>query len=299
MDFYFAFPEITGTETDMLDVGALDAIARAAEQAGFHGISLTEHPIPGARWLANGGHQTLDPFVGLGFVAAATTRLRLLTHVSVGPYRNPFLLAKAAASVDKLSNGRMILGLGVGYHKTEYHALGVEFDERNALFDEALDTLPLHWSGEPFSFTGRHFDARNVQARPIPVQDPIPVWIGGNSRLSRRRAAQRAQGWMPMPGGPELTATARTVQIPDADALAPMIAQVQADAAAAGRGAIEIQWIYQDPSVQDPGSDAERHRDAFGRLEAIGVTALGVTVKSTDAATTLEFLATFGATYLS
>jgi hypothetical protein len=82
----------------MLELGALDEVAAAAEKAGFDAISLTEHPIPGAAWLESGGHQSLDPFVALGFAAAATTRLRLMTNLVVARYRNPFLLAKAAAT---------------------------------------------------------------------------------------------------------------------------------------------------------------------------------------------------------
>jgi probable F420-dependent oxidoreductase len=300
MEFFFAYPEVTGTDDDMLDAGPLGEVAAAAERAGFHGMSLTEHPLPGARWLASGGHQTLDPFVGLAFAAAVTTRLRLLTHLSVAPYRNPGLLAKAAATVDKLSGGRMVLGLGVGYHKAEFFALGVDFEERNPLFDEVLDVLPLHWSGEPFSYHGLHFDARDVVARPRPVQDPIPVWIGGNSRLSRRRAAERAQGWMPMPGGPELTTTTRTPQIADDATLAAMIAEVQRDAAAAGRGPIDISWTYRDQALRtDPTADADRHREAFASYEKMGVTSLVVSVRSRDTRTTLDFLEAFGATYLS
>ena len=80
----------------------------------------------------------------------------------MAPYRNPFLLAKAAATLDRLSGGRFILGVGTGYHKAEFFALGVDFDERNDLFDEMLDVLPLAWTGEPFSYHGRHFDARDV-----------------------------------------------------------------------------------------------------------------------------------------
>ncbi|MGY2010280.1 TIGR03619 family F420-dependent LLM class oxidoreductase [Nocardia gipuzkoensis] len=184
-------------------------MAVAAERHGFDGFSLSEHPAPGARWLGAGGHQTLDPFVALAFAAAATERLRLITYLTVAPYRNPMLLAKSAAILDKLSGGRMILGLGAGYQKSEFHALGVDFDERNALVDEALAVLPLHWSGEPFSYTGRHFGARDVVARPRPVQRPIPIWVDGNSRLSRRRVTEHAQGWIPMTGGAELSATAR------------------------------------------------------------------------------------------
>jgi probable F420-dependent oxidoreductase len=218
--FLFHYPETNGADADMLDAGPLHEVAAAAERCGFAGFSLTEHPVPGSRWLDSGGHQTLDPFVGLGHVAAATTELRLLTHLSVAPYRNPFLLAKAAATVDKLSGGRFTLGLGTGYLKTEFRALGVDLEERNALFDETLDVLPLHWGGDEFSYEGRHFDARHVIGRPRPVQDPIPIWIGGNSKLSRRRVAERAQGWMPMGGPPELSATARTPSLGTLDDLA-------------------------------------------------------------------------------
>lgn len=298
MQFHFAYPEMNGADIDMLDAGALDVVAAATERAGFAGLSLTEHPAPGARWLNNGGHQTLDPFVGLGYAAAATTRLRLLTHLSVAPYRNPLLLAKATATVDKLSGGRIVLGIGVGYHKAEFFALGVDFEERNALFDEVLDVLPLHWRGEPFTYQGLHFDAREIIARPRPVQDPIPIWIGGNARVSRQRAARRAQGWMPMPGGPELSATARTVQIPDLGVLAKMIEDVQGDARAAGRDPIEIQWTYPDRTIHQPDVDADRHREAFAELERIGVTSVVVSSKTTTERATLEFLEAFGSTYL-
>src|ERR1700731_1355197 len=249
----------------MLDVGPLRDVAVAAEQAGFYGIALTEHPVPGARWLENGGHQSLDPLVALGYVAGATTSLRLLTNLVVAPYRNPFLLAKAAATVDKLSGGRLTLGLGAGYQKSEFYALGIDFEERNALFDEVLDALPLHWSGEPFSFEGRHFNAGGLIARPRPVQSPSPIWIGGNSKLSRRRAASKAQGWMPMMGGAQLVATARTVAIESLAQLAGMITGVKAAVAEAGRtDRLDFLSSYQGVSAATPGAEAERHGEAFG-----------------------------------
>lgn len=300
MRFIFQFPETTGTETDMLDVGPLRDVAIAAERAGFYGIALTEHPVPGARWLENGGHQSLDPLVALGYVAGATTTLRLLTNLVVAPYRNPFLLAKAAATVDKLSGGRLILGLGAGYQKSEFYALGIDFEERNALFDEVLDALPLHWSGEPFTFEGRHFNARDVIARPRPVQDPIPIWIGGNSRLSRRRVVSKAQGWMPMMGGPQLVKTARTVAIESLAQLAEMIAEVRDAAAEAGRtDALDFLSSYQDWSIRAPGHDADRHREALAEIEKAGVTHLIVSAPSRTPAETREFIEAFGATYLS
>lgn len=300
MRFIFQFPETAGTETDMLDVGPLRDVAVAAERAGFTGIALTEHPVPGARWLASGGHQSLDPLVALGYVAGATTTLRLLTNLVVAPYRNPFLLAKAAATVDKLSGGRLVLGLGAGYQKSEFYALGVDFEERNALFDEVLDALPLHWKGEPFSFEGRHFNARDVIARPRPVQDPIPIWIGGNSKLSRRRVVGKAQGWMPMMGGAQLVKTARTVAIESLAQLAQMITEVKKDAAGAGRtDSLDFLSSYQDWTIKSPAAEAGRHAAAFAEIERAGVTHLIISVPSRAPAQTLEFVEAFGATYLS
>ncbi len=142
MHFIYHYPETNGTERDMLDAGGLRQVASAAEKAGFHGFCLSEHPAPSAGWLASGGHQSLDPFVALGFVVAVTTRLRLHTNLSVAPYRNPFLLAKAAATVDKVSDGRIVLGLGTGYMRSEFFALGVDIEERNTLFGHRVARHP-------------------------------------------------------------------------------------------------------------------------------------------------------------
>lgn len=298
--FVFHYPETAGVDADMLDPGPLDEVAVAAERAGFTGLSLTEHPVPSARWLSSGGHQSLDPLVGLGFVAAATERLKLVTNLVVAPYRNPFLLAKAAATVDKLSGGRLILGLGAGYQKSEFFALGVDFDERNALFDEALEALPRHWSGDPFSQKGSHFDAREVIARPRPVQNPIPIWIGGNSKLSRRRVARCAQGWMPMLGGAQLSTTARTPAIESLDQLAGMIKGVREDAEANGRtDPIDIMTSYSGTSSRDPAADADRHREALAEREKAGITHVVISAPVHSAAETKDFLAAFGETYIA
>ncbi len=154
--------------------------------------------MPGDKWLGAGGHHALDPFVGLAVAAAVTTRVRLMTNLTVLPYRNPFLLAKAVASLDRVSNGRVTLGVGTGYLKPEFFALGVDFEERNDLFDEAIAVCRLAWSGESVTFEGRHFTARGNSVQPTPVQDPLPIWIGGNATLTRQRVATVAQGWMPM-----------------------------------------------------------------------------------------------------
>ena len=164
MRFIFQYPEATGSAIDLLDAGAIPEIAAAAEAAGWDGIALTEHPAPSASWLETGGHQSLDPFVALAAAAGVTTKLALVTNLSVIPYRNPLLLAKSAATLNRVSEGRFYMGAGAGYLKSEYFALGVDFSERNALFNEALEVMQLHWSGEPFTFEGIHFSARNIQA---------------------------------------------------------------------------------------------------------------------------------------
>lgn len=298
MRFIFVYPETTGTDADLLDSGPIADLAVAAERAGWDGFAFTEHPIPGARWLGAGGHQTLDPFVALGHVAAVTQRLRLLTYLAVAPYRNPNLLAKSAATVDKLSGGRLVLGLGVGYLKSEYFALGVDFAERNRLFDESLDVLALHWAGDAFSYRGTHFDARDVIARPRPVQTPIPIWIGGNSKLTLRRVAERAQGWMPLTGSAELSNTARTPMVASTAELAAKIRELRA--MAGGRGdELDISVSFSDRSLADFGRDTERHRDRLAELEAAGATWVTVSTAPSGAAATLDFIEGFASTYIA
>ena len=154
MRFILQYPEASGSGIDLFDAGAIPEIAAAAEAAGLDGIALTEHPAPSSRWLETGGHQSLDPFVALAAAAGVTERLALVTNLSVIPYRNPLLLAKSAATLNRMSEGRFYLGAGAGYLKSEYFALGVDFKERNALFEEALQVMQLHWSGEPFDIRG-------------------------------------------------------------------------------------------------------------------------------------------------
>ena len=182
-------------------------IARAAEAAGFDGCNLTDHPAPTARWRQTGGHEAFDPFAALAFIAAATTRLRLITHIVVLPYRNPFVTAKAVATLDVLSNGRVTLGIGAGYLKGEYAALGVDFTTRGAAMDEAITVMKLAWSGEPVAFQGTTFSAREALPEPVPIQRPNPpIWGGGNSRRAIRRAAELCDGWAPFFVSPEQAA---------------------------------------------------------------------------------------------
>jgi probable F420-dependent oxidoreductase len=291
------YPDTHGSASDMLDSGSVAEIAVAAERAGFDGLAFTEHPAPGARWLNAGGHQSLDPFVALGGAATVTTRLQLLTYLTVIPYRNPLLLAKSAATVDRLSNGRFILGAGAGYLKGEFAALGAPFDERNASFDEALDVLPLSWRGEPFSYQGARFSARDVQVLPKPVRQTIPIWLGGNSKTTQRRVAERCQGWMPLVGPEQLFKTTRT---PNAGSTGDIAATIRGlKEAAAPRGvALDFALSYGDRTIVNPRADAQRHRDAFARLAEIGATWVILTRSAAPREEMLEFIAAFGETYL-
>jgi probable F420-dependent oxidoreductase len=297
MRFVFQYPDLHGIDGDMLDAGPVADLAIAAEKSGWHGFSFTEHPAPSAKWLAAGGHQSLDPFVALAHVAAVTTDLKLLTNLSVLPYRNPSVLAKTAATVDKLSNGRFILGAGTGYLKAEYFALGVDFDERNTLFDEALDVLPLHWSGEPFDYVGTHFDCRGAIGRPRPVQDPIPIWIGGNAQLTLRRVATRAQGWMPLIGPPGMFSTVRSPAITDVDDLRRSLVTLR-DLAGDRFDSLDINVAYVDHSIHDLSTDVERHRHELGRLAEVGATWVNVIGPPGVHPAASDFIEGFADTYI-
>jgi probable F420-dependent oxidoreductase len=291
VNFIYQYPERPGIDDDMLAPGPIPELAKAAEDAGFLGFGFTEHPAPSLKWIQSGGHQTLDPFVALGHAAAATNRIKLLTYLTVVPYRNPMLLAKAAATVDILSGGRMILGVGAGYLKSEFRALGVDFDERNTLFDEALDVLPMHWSGEPFSYEGRHFQCRDAIARPSPAAGTIPIWIGGNSALTKRRIAERAQGWMPLFGPAELFQTTRTPALDGAD-LGTAIAELRA--AAGDRGAaLDVVVPFAARDLAAPDHDFAADRDALDALEESGVTWVALSGSTFSRDETVAFMERF------
>ncbi len=257
---------------DFLTQEALAEVACAAEEAGFDALAVTEHPIPNDSWLEGGGHDALDPFVALSFAAAATTRIKLLTNLTVVPYRNPFMLAKAAATLDRLSKGRLILGCGTGYLKEEFDALGVDFNERNALFDESLDLLRKTWSGESVRARGRHFEAIGNTANPVPTQTRIPIWIGGNSQLSRRRAAEIGEGWMPIPNPRALGDRRRTVHLDDLEDLRKLIAYLHEHVREIGRESPVDIFFPALEGISRDGIDLPKHLAHLDALAEIGVT---------------------------
>ncbi len=144
---------------DFLTASAVSELARAAEAAGFAAVYTTEHPFPPDAWLAGGGHHAIDPLVALSFAAAATTTVRLHTNLFVLALRNPFLAAKGIASLDVLSGGRVILGIGSGYLEPEFEAVGASFSDRNRRTDEGIAAIRAAWSGERVAFTGSGYAA--------------------------------------------------------------------------------------------------------------------------------------------
>ena len=182
---------------EFVSMQALHEIARAVEDAGFHAGSVTDHPVPSARWLDNGGHHAQDPFVMLSMLGAVTTRLRLQTNIIVLPYRNPFITARAVSSLDHFTGGRVILGMGAGYMKAEYKALGVDFDSRNDLMDEYIKAMKLAWTGEDFTFEGTGYTALGNRVQPTPAQKPHPpLLVGGNSKRALRRTVEHGDAWL-------------------------------------------------------------------------------------------------------
>jgi probable F420-dependent oxidoreductase len=176
---------------------SLIAAAHAVEAAGLDACSLTDHPFPVVDETRT-GHHALDPFVALAFIAQATTRLRLHTNIVVLPYRNPFIVAKAASTLDHLSGGRLILGVGAGYLRPEFAALGVDFDRRNELTEEGVRGLTAAWTGAEVNLSGENWAAAGNSMLPRPASAPHPpIWMGGNSRRAIERAVELCQGWSP------------------------------------------------------------------------------------------------------
>lgn len=304
MRFAFTHPMHTHPYNPELVTGAgVAAVAHAAEAAGFHGFGFTDHPAPTQRWLNAGGHDALDPFVAMAFAAAHTTTLRLIPNIVVLPYRNPFVVAKAGATLDLLSEGRFTLAVGVGYLKWEFAALGVSYDHRTELFDEALEVIRRIWTEDDISLAGRHFLASGITVHPRPVSRPHPpIWVGGNTGAARQRVADHGDGWCPFPAAPTLAATARTASLDTPARLATAIEDLRRRLDAAGRDPEGVDITFTNFGGGDPGGhdfDAAAYLDGVAELEKLGVTWLQVTVPGDSRGHLLQTLARFGETVIS
>jgi probable F420-dependent oxidoreductase len=167
----------------------LAEFARTAEAVGFDSVQVGDH----IQWHA----PILEATTVLATFAAATTRARLASDVIILPLRDPVLIAKTVASLDVLSGGRMIFGVGVGGdHPAEYAAMRVPLAERGGRANESLEIVRGLLTGARFSYAGRHYAVRDVSIAPRPLQPAVPIWVGGTSEAALRRAARHGDGWI-------------------------------------------------------------------------------------------------------
>jgi probable F420-dependent oxidoreductase len=169
-----------------------------AETAGFHLVMISDHVAITPDVQDGFPAPFYDPFISIGWLAAITSKVELGTTVTILPYRHPLLTARMAANLDQISNGRFILGVGVGWAKQEFEALNVPFARRGAITSEYLEAIKHCWSNDFATYNGQFISFKNVQTGPQPVRSTgLPVWVGGSSPAAIRRAARYGDAWHP------------------------------------------------------------------------------------------------------
>jgi len=199
------------------------ALAQAAEAGGFESLWTVEHTIvpagyqsaypysPTGRMPGPEDSDIPDPLIWLTYVAASTTTIRLGTGILILPQRNPIVLAKEVATLDRLSGGRVELGIGVGWLEEEFDALGISFADRGARTDDHIAALRALWTQDAADHEGTHSSFRGAISRPRPTQTPIPIVVGGHSKAAARRAGRLGDGFFPGRGSHEDLASLITV----------------------------------------------------------------------------------------
>ncbi|WP_261553767.1 LLM class F420-dependent oxidoreductase [Frankia tisae] len=269
------------------------ALAVAAEQAGFESLWAPEHVVQSRRTdatpyrgVTNGSMDRLsrrggmpDPLIWLTYVAAVTTRIRLGTGVLILPEHQPTVLAKTAATLDHLSGGRLMLGIGVGELPEEYAAVGMEFRNRGRRMDEYIDAMRVLWRDDSATFTGEHVSFDQVECRPWPVRRAIPLFVGGASDAAVRRAATRGDGYFPFvfPGQDPL------VELPK------LLARVREETRAVGR----------DPDAMEFTAGGARNVEEAKVYADFGVHRLTVAVRGRTIAEMRDDVARLGDTLVA
>ena len=267
------------------DAGAVRACGEAAEDLGFTHLLAYDHvlgadPAVHAGW--NGPydvHTTFhEPLVLFGYLAAVTS-LELVTGIIILPQRQTALVAKQAAEVDLLTGGRFRLGVGLGWNAVEYEALGKDFTDRGRRIAEQVTLMRRLWTEPSLTFAGTHEQVTGAGLAPLPVQRPIPVWFGAQSRRAYIRAGQLADGWFPqVPPGPRLD-EAKSV--------------VDQAAAEAGRDPAELGM---EGRVSWGEDGAGKLADQVGRWRAAGATHVSVNTMGAGLASVEDHLAALAAT---
>ncbi|WP_329464649.1 LLM class F420-dependent oxidoreductase [Streptomyces sp. NBC_01431] len=272
--------------------GDLAEIARAADRGGFAYIACCEHIAIPRRLAGPMGTVWYDPVATLAFLAGITERVRLMSHVAVVGLRHPLITAKQYATLDHLSGGRLILGVGAGHVQEEFEAVGADFAGRGPVLDETVDALRAALGAEEYpEFQGERFSFSGLGQRPRPAQQRVPLWVGGSSPAAVRRAALRGDGWLPQ-GDPR-------------DRLPAQIARVRALREEAGVAEpIVIGAITEALYVGEPGWETGR-RTLTGKPEALaeslraygamGVDQIQVRFRSRGRDELIDQMAAFGA----
>jgi probable F420-dependent oxidoreductase len=275
-----------GTVDDMVQV------AKACDDSDFLYVAVCHHvaiPSAPAEMMST---TWFDPVPTLAYLAAHTSRTRIMTNVFVAAYQHPLQTAKAFATLDALSGGRVILGVGAGHVEGEFDALGVPFHERGAITDEAIDAITAAWLDEWPAHDGSRWKFADLGQRPRPVQQPRPpIWIGGSGKPALRRVARRGDGWIPQ-------GTPRTQMADD-------IAFILAERDQARPGAVpEIGYITEYVYVGDAewelpkytlSGDAGRIVESFNELGALGVSHLQVRFAARSSSELVDQIGAFGA----
>jgi probable F420-dependent oxidoreductase len=237
-------------------------------------------PIP-----EKAGHHAWDPFAALAFVAATTSRVVLHANLVVLPYRNPFLVAKSAATVQHLSDGRLALAVGAGYLRSEFDALGVDFEAREQLMLEGVEAMQAAWSGKPLTAQGMGWRAEGNWT--LPAIRPSWLLRGGNTRSAVRHAARAFDAWAPVEATPAAAAQTSSAALHATDGLAERMAMLREEAAAAGRETPEV-WLTRtvEDWLRGPRSEA---RSQLAHLEDLGVTWLAVWPESSEGMTLEDY----------
>jgi probable F420-dependent oxidoreductase len=244
-----------------------------AEALGFYCITVADHvivpknisvPYPytvDGKYPGTGYH--LESLMTMGFLAGATHRIRFITSVMIAPYRNPIITAKMLASLDVLSQGRVIVGLGVGWMKEEFENLQApSFADRGNVTDEYIQAFRELWTKDNPSFNGKHCNFSDIIFLPKPVQQPaIPIWIGGHSRHAIRRAARLGDGWHPIGGVP-------TIPLEPED-IKKDLATMNEYPVKAGRDPITIHVALKGSLFDKEKKIADRRRRFMGEAEEI------------------------------
>jgi probable F420-dependent oxidoreductase len=276
--------------------GHLNDFAVAAESAGIDAVNVTDHPFPEDGWMASGGHHAFDPFVALMSMAAATSTIKLRTNLLVAGYRNPYLTARCVASLDVLSGGRAIIGMGAGYLRPEFDVLGGDYGRRGRKFDETIAAMTEAWSGRSVHRGGGFFPADGHTMLPVPVQKPRPpIWIGGNSAAAMRRAATLADGWLPFPQPEVMSRITGSPPLTSLDDLRAGIAEVRRLRAEAGRtGPFDIAFSSFGRPDPDTDPDGERYRAQIRDYADAGVTWLSLGCRGRSLPACVDELAWLG-----